>query len=70
MNKPIAKVGDRTDFTAWPNPSPMVGEVIEVIEGPVKLGYQCEHQYVIQVNNQRFRVAESSIATPYGPWDD
>ncbi len=70
MSEPIAKVGDRTDFTAWPNKMPMVGRIEEVIPGPMYGSYQCEHQYVITCNNQRFRVQESNVSTPYGTWDD
>jgi hypothetical protein len=80
MADPICKVGDRTDFqfaiSEWHNghyhsrTATLVGDVIDVIPGKVEYGVQMEHQYVIQSNNERYRVHESNVATPYGPWDD
>ena len=73
MSMPLHSVGNRTDFTVfeWGLQKTLIGQVIEVIEGPVVRGYQCEHQYVIQDSGgQRYRVRESNVSTPYGPNDD
>lgn len=68
MADPICKVGDRTDFVF--SGQSLVGEVTAVIEGPIKYGLQMEHQYTMLSNGDRYRVFESNVSTPCGPWDD
>lgn len=77
--EPIAKRDDRTDFQVYQGNEPgtglplyrtLVGTVLDVIRGPVWYGIQMEHQYIIVSNNQRYRVDESNVSTPYGPDDD
>lgn len=70
---PLHSVGNYTDFTFFENGENKMklGRIEEVIEGPILLGFQCEHQYVIvESGGRRYRVAESNVSTPYGPNDD
>ncbi len=72
--QPIAEVGDRADFMGWVpgnyfqhgRMANMVGEVIDVIPGPILHGCQMEHQYVLENQDGRHRVHESNLSTPFG----
>lgn len=74
MADPICKVGDRTDFIFFDSHRRgnvnLTGEVIAVHPGLHFAGILCEHQYTIKSGNDRYRVAESNVSTPFGPWDD
>jgi hypothetical protein len=60
---PIAAEGDRVDFVY--NGRSMIGVVAEVINNTPFM-----HEYRIDSNNQRYRMFEQNISTPYGPHDD
>lgn len=69
MAEPIAKEGDRTDVQIWnmrtQSYDNRIGTILAVHDGG-----EFEHQYSVDVQGERWRLNESNISTPYGPWDD